>query len=216
MRISTADLEGVLCVSKALKHQLLVDGQEMEDLFQALGNFSIYNVSGIAGSDFGCISHETFLQKYSQYVELLKSGSEPCDAEFRYFFSSIFTVDDASLYAVEVKPGRYLIKAISPVLQLQLHRFSFSALDEKFHPMVLGTGSRSWGIHFSYPQLFQDPKTLEFSNTRNCPNTALYKKLALWTRANTLPAPFLYQGRRLTAPIRLGKNCFSWHNLSLS
>ena len=216
MRLSNPALEGIMHVSKALKHQILIDVDEMQDLFSALGDFSIYNVSEIVGLDFGLIPHAAFLENYATYINTLKAKVPVNDSLHRRYFSSIFTTTQDVLYAQEVKPEKYLIKTIRPTLQLQLHRFSFSSLDEKFHPMVLGKDSVSWGIQFSYPQVFQDPQTHAFSKITDAPefpNTALYKKFALWIRANTLPSPFIYQGKRLNAPFRLGRKCFDWINL---
>ncbi len=59
--------------------------------------------------------------------------------------------------------------------------------------MVLSRKSVTWGLQFSYPQLYQDPRTRQIfkvTDTPEFPNTALFSKLQKWIRSETLPTPF--------------------------
>jgi hypothetical protein len=108
---------------------------------------------------------------------------------------------------------KYLIKPIRPVIQLQGHHFFYSTLDEKFHPMVLGPDSVTWGIQFSYPQIYQHPQShlyAKVDDSLDFPNTALFRRLTQWMREHTTATPFIVQEKRTNSPIRLGKKCFSW------
>jgi hypothetical protein len=80
--------------------------------------------------------------------------------------------------------------------------------------MVFGINSISWGIQFSYPQLYQD---------ENCqiqvvkpgpefPNTVLFQKMQRWIRQHTIPTPFLTPYQRINAPIRMGRQVLNWIN----
>jgi hypothetical protein len=86
-------------------------------------------------------------------------------------------------------------------------------LDGKFHSIAQGKETITWGLQFSYPQVFQDPKSKSFSkvtNTLEFPNTALFLAQQKWMRQNTLPTPLIVQGKKINLPVRLGKRCFSW------
>ena len=211
LRLSTPDREGILRVSKSLKYQVLLDDREMKDFLEYLEPFHIYIVSEMTDNRETPLS--LFLERYSSYIQTLKRGDIPDEKMLKPYFSSIFTASNDILYAMEVKPSRFLIKAIRPVIQLQAHQFFFSRVDEKFHPMVLGKESVTWGIQFSYPQVFQHPQTHLFSKidqSLEFPNTALFLRLVHWMRRHTAPTPFLKGDKPTYVPIRIGKQCFPW------
>jgi hypothetical protein len=211
IRTSKPEREGKLRTSKNLKHQVLLDAEEMEELFAHLGDFSLYVVSQPVTDEQMEIPRSHFFALYRRYIESLKRGELLQDPLLRPFFSSIWTVDPSILYAMEVAGGKYLIKPLRPILQLQLHEFIFSNVDKKIHPLVQGPGSISWGIQFSYPQIYQDPKTDEMVKVaRELPNSQLYFALSRWLRAHTLPTMFSYEGERIVSSLRLGKKCVSW------
>ncbi|MBI2742673.1 MAG: hypothetical protein HYX48_02000 [Chlamydiales bacterium] len=213
IQVSSPEKQGVMRVSKALKHQVLLDETEMRDLFSALSPFEIFRVSDPVVAEQMLIEHEGFLERYAEYIRSLKEGALPDETSLRPYFSSAFTVSREALYAMPVGKERYLIKTIKPVIQLQLHRFFVSAIDGRFHSMVLGKDSITWGIQFSYPQIYQDPQTHAYAkvvDSTEFPNTALFHKLVKWLRANTLPTPFVFQGKRTNAPIRMGRACLPW------
>lgn len=213
LRVSSPAQEGTMRASKWLKHQLLLDVEEMRALFKELLPFEIFVVSEPVTQEEAYIDKEEFLRLYGEYVQALKVGAFPDESGLRRAFSSIFTVSRDLLYTMEVGKGKFLVKTLKPVIQLQLHHFFVSPTDGKFHPMVLSPESISWGIQFSYPQLYQDPHTQEFAkvtDSEEFPNTALYKRLAKWLRTHTAPTPFVFQGKKSNEPIRLGKQCFAW------
>ncbi|MBS3904922.1 MAG: hypothetical protein KGZ39_06320 [Simkania sp.] len=200
-------------VSKSLKVQVLLDVQEIRALLDALGPIQMFLVSQVVGKDYGRISKEQFLQRYASYVEGLKEGIFPEESVLRPYFSSIWTATEDVLYAMPVKEAGFLIKATRPVVQLQLHHLSYSEVDGKFHSMVQGKESITWGIQFSYPQIFQHPRTKEFrkiTQDEDFPNTALFLEISRWMRQNTLPTPLLAKQSKVNLSVRLGKQCFSW------
>jgi hypothetical protein len=215
LRLSTQQIEGVLRVSKWSKYQVLLDPQEMKDLFAEISPFWIYTVSEPVTEKTAVISQEDFLSQYETYARSLKEGVLPEEGHLRRLFSSIFTSTPDILYAMKVGQEKYLVKALKPVVQLQAHQFFVSSVDGRIHPMVLGKDSVSWGIQFSYPQIYQNPKDHDFFkvvDSSDFPNTKLFTNLVKWMRRNTLPTPFVIDGKRTNAPIRLGKKCMSWIN----
>jgi hypothetical protein len=214
-RISTPKDEGVLSVSKWTKYQVLLDDEEMADLFDSLAPLTICSVSEPVKKGSEIIDLAEFLDKYQTYISGLRAGILVDESLLRRYFSSALTCSSDLLYAIAVGGDKYLIKPIKPVIQMQAHHFFYSDLDKKFHPMVLSTQSVTWGVQFSYPQLYQDPKTHRIAkvvDSPEFPNTALFAKLRKWLKNHTLPTPFFVEksSYRVNTPIRIGKKCRTW------
>ena len=198
-------------VSKWLKTQVLLDVSEMKACLEALNPLEFYNVSSIALIDQLSISQEMFLQSYENYISALKDGKVP--EIDRKIFSSVATVEPEALYAEEVQPGRWMAKLAKPVVQLQHHRFFASKIDHKIHPMVMSPESIYWGLQFAFPQIFFDGSGGSYTKTSDeskFPNSALFAKLLKWLRAFSVPTTFVWDGQKISSPIRLGKECFAW------
>lgn len=204
--------EAVMQISKSRKIPILIDLNEMENLFSFLGDFVIYNVSRPVSKEEMCISREHFLQTYEMYINGIKKGKLIDETPLKPFFSAVFTLDSDVLYAIELKNRKYLVRARRPVIQLQRHHFIYS---DHFHSGVMGFESITWGIQFSYPQLFLDPSTKAIGKVDKSdafPNTALFARFIKWVRDNTGATPFILDGKKSNQPMRLGINCFSWIN----
>jgi hypothetical protein len=213
IRISSPKVEGILQVSKWLKTQVLLDFEEMQELLCVLHPVDFVVVSELVPREGAVISADCFLRKYADYIHLLKQGEVPLSEDFRKYFSCAMTADFESFYAIAAGGERVLVKPVKPVVQLQAHHFFYSDLTGKFHPMVLSEESVTWGIQFSYPQLFQDLKTRQIAKVMHEPdfsNSALFLKLSRWIRSFTLPAPFEKGGVRVNAPMRIGRKCLAW------
>lgn len=201
--------------SKWLSSQVLIDADEMQELFNALNPFYIYLTSQITKKDGGRVSQAEFLDCYRTYIADLQHGKLPDEALFRHLFSSAFTVAPDALCVVLIGDDQQMIRNVQPVVQLQSHRMDYSSADGKFRSMTFGTDSIMWGIQFSYPQLFRNPATKqveEVDDTESFPNTRLFRTLQRWVRHNTTPTPFLVEGQRINVPMRLGKQCYKWIN----
>ena len=213
MKLSHPKKEGVLQTSKWLSHRALVDIGEMGALLESLPPFSIYNVSEIVSLQSACISSEDFLAKYIDYVTDLKAGIFLDEAPLKSTFSCVFSASSNALYAMKVKEGQYIIKPIKPVVQLSFHHFIFSPEHLQFHSMVHSKRSISWGLQFSYPQIYSNSLSgdvIEVFKNRENPNTKLFEALAKWMRKATMPVPFLLDSKKVHASFRLGKGCFRW------
>lgn len=207
LRISDSNNEGVYQGSKWLKLQILCDREDLMDLFQRLPSFWIFPLTGIV--DGKSISHDCFLDEYGRWIASLKMGSVPKNEELKRVLACAFVEDLQSLWLQKVAKG-YLTKIKTPVVQVQAHFFTYSPIDGVFRPMSMGSESVFWGLQFSYPQIYQDGKTMEFREVKSSP---FFRTIQLWMREKTRSTPFLVGGKRINAPIRIGKNCFSWiHN----
>lgn len=205
LQVSTLKEEGLYQASKWLKFQVLCDGKELESLFALLNPFLIFPLTGIVEGN--AISHTDFIHEYSLWIEGLKNGIIPSDASLRKFLACVFSIDLNSLWLQEISEKGYLVKISKPVVQVQSHYFTYSSEDEVFRPMSMGAGSIFWGLQFSYPQIYQDPKTFEL---KIAPENRLFETLRLWIREATRATPFSLEGKRVNSSIRIGKQCMSW------
>lgn len=208
LRVSTPDLEGVYQGSKWLKVQALIDKEEMASLLDALGDFWIFPIGGMV--DGLPISKKSFIEEYGRWIEDLQKGKVPSSEDLRKITASVFAEDLDSLWLQPLPSGKFLTKISKPVIQVQAHYFTYSSIDGVFRPMSMGTESIFWGLQFSYPQIYQDAKTMEIKEVEE---GALFRKLQLWVRNFTRPTPFMVDGKKINSPIRLGKRCFSWIHL---
>lgn len=215
LKASTIEREGDLHASKWLKHQFLLSKQEHADLFTSFEGFVMYQASGPVYESLALITRNQFLKQYSDYIDSIVSGREIDISQWRRFFCNYLTVDPEALYKIVLTDGRVIIKASRPTVQMQLHTFFPSDVDGKFHSMVMASDCIHFGLQISYPQIFEDPKTHQFSKTLDSsvfPNTSLFKHIVRYLRSHTVPTPLLFKGQRSVAPFRIGKECFPWIN----
>lgn len=216
MRLSHPKVEGILQASKWLSHRALLDSGEMESLLSSLPPFSIYNVSELVDLHETQISIDDFLVRYVDYIATIKAGLLPDEAHLKPYFSAAFSARPEALYAMKVKEGKYIIKPIEPVIQLSLHHFTFSEEQMAFHSMVHSKDAVTWGLQFSYPQLYSNSinsDLVEVYKDKENPNTQLFQTLAKWMRAHTTPTPFHLGEKPLNATFRLGKRSHVWARL---
>jgi hypothetical protein len=208
LRISTPSAEGVYQGSKYLKYQVLCDAEELKNLFVRLEKFSIYPLTGLGSGE--PIDQAHFCEVYGSWIEELKQGRVPSDAELRKLLACTFIADTDSLWKQEIPGGRYIVKMGKPVIQVQAHFFTYSPLDAVFRPMTMGSNNIFWGLQFSFPQIYQEPKTMELLEVDESAEAELFQKIKQWVRDETRATPFVVDGKKTNVPIRLGKNCFSW------
>jgi len=209
-RISHPKKEGAFQASKWFSYRVLLDETEMEDLFATLPPFSLYNVSEIVDLSTATFSKEEFLSQHASYIQSLKEGCLHIPS--KALFSSAMSATTDAFYAMDVKKG-IILKLLEPVIQLSLHHFTYAPENHSFHFMVHSQESISWGLQFSYPQLYSNSEkgdVIEVMKDHSFPNTALFRALMKWMRNHSRPIPFLIEGRRVHVEARLGNQCFEW------
>lgn len=206
LRISTPDKEGIYQGSKYLKYQVLCDPAELETLFKEF--FHLYRLTGL--NDGMPLSQAEFLDEYSRWIEGLKEGKIPTDAQLKKILACAMTADLEALWLQPVPGNRFMTKIAKPLIQIQAHFFTYSSIDGVFRPMSMGPESVFWGLQFSFPQIYQDPKTFELLEVEESINTDLFEKVKRWVRDTTRATPFTIDGKRVNATIRIGKNSLSW------
>jgi hypothetical protein len=208
LKFSTPDQEGTLHISKSRKLPVLMSASEMRALLSELEPFFIFTVGKPIEVEGAELSKEQFLTDYERYIQGIQAGE--LIEETSPIFSSVFTTTKDALYAMPLQNGKVLIKSRIPVVQLQRHHFIYS---DTFHSGVVGRESITWGIQFSYPQLYMDPKTRaigKVDKSDSFPNSPLFQRLAKWMRDHTRATPFLIGEVKNNQPMRLGKESFSW------
>lgn len=186
-------------VAKLIKLPLLIDVDEMRDLLNA-HHHALFCVQKLVPKGEREIAKEQFLSLYADYLNEIKSNVHP-----KPFIAPALSVT-SDAFEILVHGERELIKPILPIVQMQPHN-----IDASFRSMVFGLESIAWGVQFSYPMLFHEPKTHQVEKVdERFPNTALFDALRKWVRYHTVPTPFLVRGEKINVPIRLGKRCFSW------
>ncbi len=202
--------------SRFIAFPALLDISEMAAFFEGLSPTFLFNLSAPATSAHPT-PHEKFLSNYSTYIEALKCGDSQLMKVTSRLFNLLLTDRKESVYAIAIEGDeRILLRQQLPALQLQAHSFRYSALDGKVHTQVYASDSISWGITFSFPQLFRDRATEEILEYKQAhfPSRELFKKVAAWIRSNTLPVRFFVDGKRVTSTMRIGKKALTWINCS--
>src|SRR3989344_3576127 len=203
LKISTPGVEGVYQGSKFLKYHVLAAPEELEILWKDLGSFSMYPLTQLAQGD--PTPHGAFLNAYGSWVDLLKKGQVPSDTDLKKFLAAVLTKEEDALWKQEIPGNRYLIKISKPCVQVQAHFFTYSGIDGVFRPLTMGTHAVFWGLSFSFPQIYQDPRTLKLLEVTESPNRDLLRTIQLWVREKTRPTPFVVQGKKKTSQSNNGR-----------
>lgn len=199
-----------LKVSKWVKIPFLIDEKEMEDLIQSLPPFSLYDVQKVCEQGEGQFTPQLFLQTYAEYVQCLKRGEVPLLKHFHPLFSTVWSMTEKALYALEIEGGKQLLKPLEPVVQLQINQIRYSKEEHLFRTQVFSQDSLTWGVQVGFPNLYLNPETFEATSTREFANMSLFQAIQSWIRKHTRPTPFVIDGKKINAPIRIGKACFAW------
>ncbi|MBI3508559.1 MAG: hypothetical protein HY069_02830, partial [Chlamydiia bacterium] len=195
LRISNHNAEGTFQASKWLKLAVLCDEGELAELLD--GSFAIVPLTGIF--DGKVLEPSRFVSVFAEWIAALKQGKVPTDRELRKILACAWVHDRNAIWLQEVVGKGFLAKIARPVVQVQAHFFSYSSLDGQFRSMSMGEGSVFWGLQFSYPQVYQDPQTMEIDQVGR---GELFEKIQTWSRERTRPTPFIAENKKTNVPIR--------------
>lgn len=217
--ISTQAKEGNLQVSQFLHIQVLLSSKELtsliEQLQEELEALLLVATGKIAPPQDLIVPPALFCQRYSDYVEELAQGRNPDPTRAQCDFSVSLSCDQSDFFAIEVASGGQLVKPKMPVVQVQAHFMGFSLVDARLRPMVRSSDSIPWGLQFSYPLIFQDPKTSDVHQAlreERFQSRLIFQKIQRWMRLHTRSTPFIYKEKRMNVPMRIGHDCFEWVN----
>ncbi len=187
--------------------QALFGEEEWSALFEALGSPSLFFCGSMWPKE-SFQEHQTlFAAHLRSYTEALKQGALPDLSQARTYFSACLTDNVNTVYLQDVQNDQYLLRFSLPIIQVQHHTMNYSPYDGKMHSMVFGRDAITWGVQFSYPQMYldMDGQVRQTSEGSSHPNKELFKTLQRWIRHNTLPCTFLCEERKIPSSIRIGK-----------
>ncbi len=210
--VSSAHASPQLQASKWMAQQALLDFSEMQELFAILEQPQLYLCGSLWTQEQFKEHKKVFLEFYQSYVEKLKNGEMPDLTQCRTYFSACLTETSDAVYLQDAQQEQYILRPKQPIIQLQHHTMNYSPHDEKMRSMVFGKDIISWGIQFSYPQMYLDTttNTVKQTNEGSHPNGSLFKTLQRWLRQHSLPITFIVEGKAIPTAIRLGKKCTEW------
>lgn len=205
----------MLQASKWLQIQVLLEVKELEELLAELKEFYLFRNGVILEPIELEIFPSTLLNDYDFYIQSLKNQNMPNLADLKKKFTLILSHQKEAVFAFKISEKEQILKAKDPIIQIQSHSMHYSQDDNKFRPMVFGSDSITWGLQFSFPQLYLDPESLEIKNALIDSNTnsKLFKTLQKWVRINTLPTTFETPLGQTNTSLRLGKKCLNWIHL---
>ena len=182
-------------VSKWLTVAFLVTPEEFSLFLEELGSILIFRTGELLEA-FQSIGREEWLEEYKTY----RQGEK--------FRPALVTCEAGDVYAMEHQ-GKFLVYPRYPVIQVREHLFAITQ-DNRIQSMVFGKGSTRFGLIFSYPQIFYDPrekKIVEVFKDREAFNTVLFRKIQKWVRDYTRPASFILEGKKVNATFRVSDGC---------
>lgn len=209
--ISTLTKEGSLQASKWQHVRMLLDPVELRELIGLISPCFFVNVAKIGKSHEFLIEAETLLTYYLQYIKSLQESSEKPVDKTRFSLALSKTLDP--FYAMAIKEDQFLIKMKTPAIRMQLFQWHYLEETKQFITTAQLSQGLSWGLEFSFPQFYQDPKTyqpIEILKDLSNPNTQIFKQIQKWARSNTEPASFSLHHEKLIAPFKIGKKCLPW------
>lgn len=199
-------------VAKFQQTSALLELEELRSLFafieQELGRVYLYSVGTVLEESAVQFSLDNFLNQYRDYLAALKEGRE-----IEQNFSLALTLDPNTLYTIVVGEGQRIVKFLLPSLHLTSNSISYLAELHSFKEKLYGKNVIPWGVHISYPQLFQDATTQVIHNAlQEFGNARLFKVVQRWMRMYTKHTFFFTERGEVKTTIRLGRECASWIN----
>lgn len=192
--------------SKWQKLSVLLDPIQMEELLNACSPFFLCKVGQIVKKGEEILSLEAFLKAYSRYSQELFSGNIPDLSLFRDVFFSAATKDLSAFFSVPLEEQKHLVKVCKPSLQFQALQVRFSPETMSVYQNVFGKNALPFGLTFSYPHLVRTEEgDVVKSREGEFANSELFKEVQHWLRKNTSPAMFLFEGKKVVTPIKIGK-----------
>jgi hypothetical protein len=204
LRQSSPDAEGVYRASRWLQVAALLETGELKALLDSLPDLQIFATGAVVSAGEETLSSDAYCALYDRYLEAIGQAAIQATIPLTV---SLSTCSDC-LYVMEVGNGRRLVRVQRPVIGIRPHTLAYSAVDNRFRSMVRGENAIAWGLEFSYPQLFQCPRSgeiLAVASSDTFPNTTCFRALQRWMREHTRATPFLVGDRRINVSARLGR-----------
>ncbi|PCI94021.1 hypothetical protein COB11_04430 [Candidatus Aerophobetes bacterium] len=211
--LSTVQEEGLLRASKHQRVQVLMEASELRELFFHLGDFYVVESAKVKDPEQQVITKEDYLKRYALYIDHLKTKLDSPEKDILSPLSVCFSKVLDCFYMIDVGNNKALIKQKAPSVFVQPFSFHYDSESASIFTGVHTKDRIFWGLEFSFPQMYQDPKTfdtIEILKDKQNPNTQLFKKLQSSLRKNTKPTSLNFSGVSKAFPFKLSQNSLAW------
>lgn len=200
--------------SKWITFDLLVDPFEIKNLLDTLSPVHLISLQNAQPETPFLMTQDQFLEVYSYYISQLQSQKTPSLESFKKAFYLMISSSFDKIFIRKLENGKEFLVTAKPLIEVKPISLVFSQVDQSLRAAPYHPDGILWGLRFSFPQLMQNPSTLETEDIRkdNSLEAALFVKLRRWVREYTLATPFIIDSKKINLPVRLGKNCLSWIN----
>ncbi len=156
--------------SKWMRYPVLMSEAKLKELLDHLDSFTI-NISKVLSSKED--GRRAFEEAYGRYLQtgVLDRAS----------LSVALTKNKEHIHIQEVGQNKWIARPIYPVVQVALFTFSISQ-EGKVLPHALGKNAVPFGIEFSYPAIYRDPKTEKIENAMLFESAILWKECSRFLR----------------------------------
>lgn len=145
------------------------------------------------------INKETFLAIYAEeFHNFFLGKSIP-----NFTCLALFLEKEHFLFLETEK--RVIVRPKLPVIQISFANFFLEKKESKIQEKAFGTDNIFWGIKFSFFQLYMDAEQKVHSALTELPSGKIFRNILSWSRSNTRPVAFLYQGKKVLTTLRIGK-----------
>lgn len=193
---------------------MLLDPSTLEQIFSHLSPVYFVNLSVTNSEQELLFSKERVLAFYSDYIEQIKAGKEVDHLAVKKKLSLHMTKEPSSCYKMGLD-GRdvYFVKEREPGIRVMLHQFAWDLENKETHSNVHGKGGISWGLEFSYPQIFGSSlggDVIYLAKEKQRANTLLFTELKRLVRRFSKPVAFLLDGQRVQTTLRIDDGAKAW------
>ena len=166
-----SDVLAPLEAAKWMRYPVKMSEEKLKNLLDHLDCHAI-NISKVLSEREFLNGRECFEEAYHRYLE--------GDID-RASLSIALTKNAETIGVKKVGEGRYIARPLYPVVQIALFTYSISN-EGKILPHALGKNAIPFGIEFSYPSIYRDPKTEKIENGMLFEAASLWKECTRFLR----------------------------------
>lgn len=198
--------------SKWISIDLLIDAAEMKQLLDICNPTFLISMQNINSENPFILEKEQFLSVYTDYIHKLKEGLIPTYNDYKKIFHFFLSANLDQIFLKPLTADKSTLLFNCPLIEVKPICLLVSKADHSIRSSPITPDGILWGLRFSFPQLMQDAHSLETHKIdfQTHYNGLLFKKIRKWVRDFTTPISFIFDAKKITLPVRLGKLCTNW------
>ena len=173
--------------SKWITIDLLIDEIEMKDLLSSISPTHLISPQNACPKTPFLMNEKKLIETYSSYILELKSQNLPSFDSFKKFFYLMIAASLEGLFIRNVGRDKKALTINSPLIEVKPISLIVSSIDRSIRTSAVNPEGILWGLSLSFPQIMQDPKTLESIqiNFQKHPTGVLFKKIRTFIATST-------------------------------